>query len=101
METIADALYSNSERVIDGVSDLIDTLLKIDSYGNNISSGLSIAQEIMSSALSSNNLFLAQQVVGENVKARLSILSEFISAVGLQRLRFSERQAKGKFHQVK
>ncbi|KAL3802827.1 hypothetical protein HJC23_007604 [Cyclotella cryptica] len=95
LEAIADALYANSERVIDGVSDLIDTLLKIDSLGNNLSPGLSIAQEIMSSALSSNNLFLAQQVVGENVKARLSILAEFISAVGLQRLRFSERQAKG------
>jgi hypothetical protein len=50
----------------------------------------------MSNASSTNNLLLAQQVAGENVYARMSILAELISAVGLQRLRFSERQAKGK-----
>lgn len=96
MEAIADALYSNSEQVIDAVSDLIESLLRIDSFGNSVSSGLSIVRAVMSNASSTNNLLLAQQVAGENVYARMSILAELISAVGLQRLRFSERQAKGK-----
>lgn len=78
------------------MSDLIDTVLKIDSLSNHVSSGLSIAQAVMSSALSSSNLLLAQQVAGDNTKARRSILSELIYAVGLQRLRFTERQHKGK-----
>lgn len=81
--------------MIDAVSDLIDTILKIDSFGNNVSSGLSIAQAVLGSVLSSNNLLLAQQVAGENTKARMSILTELISAVSLQRLRFTERQHKG------
>jgi hypothetical protein len=96
LEAIADALYSNSEQVIDAVSDLIESLLRIDSFGNSVSSGLSIVRAVMSNASSTNNLLLAQQVAGENVYARMSILAELISAVGLQRLRFSERQAKGK-----
>lgn len=96
MEAIADALYSNSEQVIDAVSDLIDTILKIDSMSDNVSSGISITQSVMSAALSSNSLLLAKQVAEDNTKARISILSELVSAVGLQRLRFTERQHKGK-----
>ena len=92
---MADALYSNSNQVIDAVSDLIDTILKIDSFGNTISSGLSIAQTVLSSTLSPSTLLLAQQVSDNNSKARISILAELISAVGLQRLRFTERQHKG------
>ena len=89
-------MYSNSEQVIDAVSDLIDTILKIDSLSNQVSSGLSIAQAVLSSALSSNSLLLAEQVAGDNTKARISILTELVSAVGLQRLRFTERQQKSK-----
>jgi len=95
LEAIADSLYSNSEQVIDAVSDLIDTILKIDSMSNQVSSGLSIAQAVLSStALGSNSLLLAQQVAADNTKARISILAELVSAVGLQRLRFMERQQK-------
>ena len=97
MNAIADALYSNSEPVIDAVSDLIDTILKIDSFGNTVSSGLSIAQTVLSSTLGTNTLLLAQQVSESNCKARMSILAELVSAVGLQRLRFTERQHKGEF----
>ena len=97
LEAIADSLYSNSEQVIDAVSDLIETILKIDSMSNQVSSGLSIAQAVLSStALGSNSLLLAQQVAADNNKARISILAELVSAVGLQRLRFMERQQKSK-----
>ena len=64
---------------------------------NQVSSGLSIAQAVLSStALGSNSLLLAQQVAADNTKARISILAELVSAVGLQRLRFMERQQKSK-----
>ena len=96
--TIADALYSNSEAVIDAVSELIDTLLQLDEREASISQGLSIAQSLMNGVMSDtglNSLDLARQITGENDTARPRILSEFVSAVGLQRFRFSERQTKG------
>lgn len=94
--TIADALYSNSEAVIDAVSDLIDAILQFDEREASISQGLSIAQSLMSVMTAGTNpLDLARQVTGENDIIRTRILSEFVSAVGLQRFRFSERQAKG------
>ena len=95
--TVADALYSNSEAVIDAVSELIDALLQLDEREASISQGLSIAQSLMNlmSDAGANPLDLARQIAGENDTARPKILAEFVSAVGLQRFRFSERQAKG------
>ena len=98
---MADALYSNSETVIDAVSDLIDTLLRFDEREASISHGLSIAQSlmnltgVMSDASSADPLDVARQIAEENNTMRIRILSEFVSAVGLQRFRFSERQSKG------
>lgn len=60
--------------------------------------GISIAGSVMSNCLPAgvaNQLLLAQQVTGENEKSRISILSELVSAVGLQRFRFAERQSNG------
>lgn len=91
-------MYSNSEAVIDSVSELIDTLLQLDEREANISRGLSIAQSLMDNVMSdtgANPLDIARQITGENDTARPRILSEFVSAVGLQRFRFSERQSKG------
>ena len=42
-----------------------------------------------------SNLQVAQQVTGENESSRIQILSELVSAVGLQRFRFQERQQEG------
>ena len=50
--SIADALYSNSEAVIDAVSELIDTLLQLDEREASISQGLSIAQSLMNGVMS-------------------------------------------------
>ena len=58
--------------------------------------GISIAGSVMGMCLPpgvSNQLQVAQQVTGENEKSRVAILSELVSAVGLQRFRFAERQA--------
>ncbi|KAL7530460.1 hypothetical protein ACHAXR_006117, partial [Thalassiosira sp. AJA248-18] len=98
LEAIADALYSNAEVMIDAVSDLIETLLKHDTRDANVTLGISIAGSVMSNCLPpvvGNQLMLAQQVTGENEKSRISILSELVSAVGLQRFRFAERQSNG------
>jgi len=89
LEAIANALYSNSNIIIDAVSDLIETLLTHDANEASLSLGMSIAGSLMS------NLQLAQQVTSENESSRIQILSELVSAVGLQRFRFQERQQEG------
>mmetsp|Transcript_1798 Transcript_1798/g.3860 ORF Transcript_1798/g.3860 Transcript_1798/m.3860 type:complete len:1156 (-) Transcript_1798:61-3528(-) len=98
LEAIADALYSNAEVMIDAVSDLIETLLRYDARDANVTLGISIAGSVMSNCLPpgvANQLLFAQQVTGESEKSRVSILSELVSAVGLQRFRFAERQSNG------
>jgi len=89
LEAIANALYSNSNIIIDAVSDLIETLLTHDANEASLSLGMSIAGSFMS------NLQVAQQVTSENESSRIQILSELVSAVGLQRFRFQERQQEG------
>ena len=84
--------------MIDAVSDLIETMLKHDAREANVSLGISIAGSVMSNCLPpgmANQLLTAQQITGENEKSRIAILSELVSAVGLQRFRFTERQSKG------
>jgi hypothetical protein len=98
LEAIADALYSNSEATIDAVSDLIETLLRHDAKGAKVTLGLSIAGSVMGNLLPegvANEMLVAQQVTEEVEKSRISILSELVSAVGLQRFRFAERQTNG------
>lgn len=98
LEAIADALYSNAEIMIDAVSDLIETLLTYDAREANVNLGISIAGSVMNNIMPSgiaNELMVAQQVTSETEKSRISILSELVSAVGLQRFRFAERQSNG------
>ncbi|KAL7551893.1 hypothetical protein ACHAWF_015096 [Thalassiosira exigua] len=98
IETIADALYSNAEIVIDAVSDLVDTLLEFDDQEAEVSMGISIAEAVMGNVNvpgMSDQLAMARQVAGENEKSRISILSDLVAAAGLQRFRFAERQARG------
>ena len=99
LEAIADALYSNAEVMIDAVSDLIETLLDRDAEGSNVTLGVSITSSVMSTWFQGgvpDQLRLAQQMTEENEKSRLTILSELVSAVGMQRFRFVERQSNGK-----
>eukprot|EP00578_Thalassiosira_sp_NH16_P025166 CAMPEP_0181087580 /NCGR_PEP_ID=MMETSP1071-20121207/6347_1 /TAXON_ID=35127 /ORGANISM="Thalassiosira sp., Strain NH16" /LENGTH=1183 /DNA_ID=CAMNT_0023169475 /DNA_START=176 /DNA_END=3724 /DNA_ORIENTATION=- len=106
LEAIADALYSNAEILIDAVSDLIETLLRYDARDANVTLGISIAGSVMSEhilpmaqagggGIVADQLLLARQVAAEGEKSRISILSELVSAVGLQRFRFAERQSNG------
>ena len=84
--------------MIDAVSDLIETLLNHDAKDASVSLGVSIASSVMSNVVPpgvSSQLSMAQQVTSEAEKSRISILSELVSAVGLQRFRFAERQANG------
>lgn len=80
------------------MSDLIETLLRYDAKGAKVAQGMSIAESVMSDLMPVgfvNELLVAQNVTGEVEKSRISVLSELVSAVGLQRFRFAERQAKG------
>ncbi len=80
------------------MSDLIEVLLRHDARGAKVALGISIAGSVMNDfmpASVANELAVAQKVTGEIEKLRISILSELVSAVGLQRFRFAERQATG------
>jgi len=95
LETIADAMYSDAAIVTDAVSDLLDVLLDFCRRDSKISSGLDIAQSLLGMMKHSNQLDLAQQLTSENRRSKIIILSELVSAIGLQRFRFSERQRIG------
>jgi hypothetical protein len=84
--------------MLDAVSDLVETLLRHDATDAKVSLGMSIVESVMSNSVPvgiANQLLVAQQVTGENEKSRIFVLSELVSAVGLQRFRFAERQANG------
>lgn len=84
--------------MLDAVSDLVETLLRHDATDAKVSLGMSIVESVMSSSVPAGmakQLLVAQQVTGENEKSRIFVLSELVSAVGLQRYRFVERQANG------
>lgn len=96
LEVIADAMYSDAAIVIDAVSDLLDILLDFCRRDSKISSGLDIAQSLLGMMQHSNQLNFVQQVTSENRRSKIIVLSELVSAIGLQRFRFSERQRIGK-----
>ena len=82
--------------MIDAVSDILDTLLQQDTRDANANLSLTIAQSVLGNTLlGGNQLAVAQQLTGSNERARVLILSELVSAIGLQRFRFSERQSRG------
>ena len=104
LETIADALYSDAENVVDAVSDLVDTLLQLDSRDANLALGITIAQSVMNGESTASfsmlgggwdPLMLARKLTEVNEKARIDVLSELVTAVGLQRFRFAESQNNG------
>ena len=80
-EVISDTLYSHSEPIIDAAAELLDTLLLAGKRKH-----LKFDNDTMS--VENNNENIDQETH--------AFLEELITAVGLQRFRFSERQAQGK-----
>ena len=91
IEVISDALYSDSEAVIDAAAELLDTLLKKNAEDAASMESLSLVSSFMQNAdasASAAGLLETEEAMKVKEAERDAILSELVSAVGLQRLRF-------------
>ena len=91
IEVISDALYSDSEAVIDAAAELLDTLLKKNAEDTATMESLSLVSNFMqnaSGASAAAGLMQTEEAMKLREAERDAILVELVSAVGLQRLRF-------------
>ena len=89
IEVISDALYSDSEAVIDAAAELLDTLLKRNAEDTATMESLSLVSTFMQNAsASATNLLQTEEAMKAKEAERDAILVELVSAVGLQRFRF-------------
>ena len=87
---MSDALYSNIEIVSDAVADLFESLLEKEKRFNQKTEN--IVDENINEDL---DIQSAKEKFQREAKVRDSILSELVSAIGLQRFRFVGRQSNG------
>lgn len=86
--------------MIDALSDLLDTLLRQNAADQNALDGLAMAEKFLKEK--SASAFDTSTAMGEfedsmraETKDRDRILAELVSAVGMQRFRFSSRLSSG------
>ena len=97
IEVLSDALYSDSEAVIDAAAELLDTLLKKNAEDTATMESLSLVSNFMQNASGDSaaaGLMQTEETMKLKEAERDAILVELVSAVGLQRLRFDS----GMFH---
>lgn len=93
---LSDAMYSGSEQVIDALAELIettvlvqdDTVISLDRM-NQVRHIMQVDEETFRARFSPDQLKTIES------KEMESIVDELVSAIGMQRFRFSDRQAKG------
>jgi len=95
-------MYSDSELVMDALSELLDTLLRQHAEDQNAIQGLAIAGSVMkgisaASFQSPTTMLQFEKELAAAVQERDAILSELVSAVGMQRFRFSSRLSSGEY----
>ena len=96
MDVLNDAMYSDSHTVIDSLADLVESTMQTAS-----SSVISIGRMnqvrhiIQVDEVSFKANFTPEQLKTIESKEMAAIVEDVVSAVGLQRLRFTERRNKG------
>ena len=97
MAVLNDAMYSDSHTVIDSLADFVETTMQTAS-STVISQGRmnQVRHIIQVDEASFKANFTAEQLKTIETKEMAAIVEEVVSAVGLQRLRFTERRNKGK-----
>jgi len=89
-------MYSDSDIVMDSLSELLDSLLRKHTESESAVEGLSIANNVMGlTSFLSPDMIQLHSDVASGVEERDSILMELVSAVGLQRFRFKARLSSG------
>ena len=80
------------------MAELLETLLYRHSQEMSKLEGMAIAADFLKGVQSSpSSLHQFEEHVNEGKEEQDSIVSELVSAIGLQRFRFGERQRKGKW----
>ena len=92
---ISDALYSDSDLVVEAMAELVDESIRENTTGRVSNERMTQARYIMEVEEEVFRSITAEDLYRIEVKEMQEVLGELVSAVGLQRFRFSERQAKG------
>jgi hypothetical protein len=92
---ISDALYSDSDLVVEAMAELVDESIRENTTGRVSNERMTQARYIMEVEEEVFRSITAEDLYRIEVKEMQDVLGELVSAVGLQRFRFSERQAKG------
>jgi hypothetical protein len=97
MAVLNDAMYSDSHAVVDSLADFVETTMQTAS-NTVISQGRmnQVRHIIQVDEASFKANFTAEQLKTIETKEMAAIVEEVVSAVGLQRLRFTERRNKGR-----
>jgi hypothetical protein len=92
---ISDALYSDSAHVVEAMSDLLDVCVNCEDEGTVSQQRMTQARYIMAVDEDVFRSISAEDLYRIEVKEMEEVLGDLVTAIGLQRFRFSERQAKG------
>lgn len=95
MSIISDALYSDSDLVVEAMAELFDDCIRDNQEGKVSKDRMSQARYIMEVDEDAFRSITAEDLYRIELKEMEDVLGELVSAVGLQRFRFSERQANG------
>ena len=98
MDLLSDAMYSDSRLVEDALAELIEAVVsrhQVPSVSDERMTQVQYIMQVDEVAFRSN--ITKEQLVAIESKEMVSILEELVSAIGLQRFRFIDRQISGKF----
>jgi hypothetical protein len=96
VELLSDAMYSDSTQVVDALAEFVESTAIVSDEKVSSSGRLSQVRHIIQPDVAS----FQTQVTGQQLKViesreMLAIVDDLMSAIGLQRFRFIDRQAKG------
>jgi hypothetical protein len=97
-EVLSDALYSDSEQVMDEMAELLEAHVQIpDDLGMATDRMKQVRYILQVDEISFQRQFNGHQLIVIESNEMSSIITELMTAVGLQRFRFAERTNKGTY----
>lgn len=98
MDVLSDAMYSDSRLVVDALADLVEAVVARHQLPSVSDERMTQVQYIMHvDEVAFRSSITKDQLVTIESKEMVSILEELVSAIGLQRFRFVDRQNSGKY----
>jgi hypothetical protein len=93
VEVLSDAMYSDSQLVMDAVAELMERVLDTKELSMDRMTQTRYIMEVDEATFQSISVADLQRIESKEMNA---IVEELVSAIGLQRFRFAERQTNGK-----